>query len=169
MQFKVANVKVSVKIQATPLDIVLELARANNILAKLYPNYIVLKAKYTFIIFKSSKKNNSNHINITKIPNISAISLAILEIESILKCVHFNLSVDNIIASSNLYKPLDLIEIVKQKSFDKIKYNNQKFPGLFITFSKGTAIIFHSGKIVIVGCKRISQIKCILKKIFAHI
>ena len=55
------------------------------------------------------------------------------------------------------------------KKFPKIKYNNQKFPGLFITFERGTAIIFHSGKIVIVGCKTTKHIKCIMKNIVANI
>ena len=169
MQFKVANVKVSVKIPTIALDIVYHIARKKNIPTNFQNNFIVLKAKYTYIIFKKGRNSSENHINITKIPNISSISKAIKEIEDLLSCKHYNLRVDNIIASSNLYKTLDLVEIVKRKKFEKIKYNNQKFPGLFITFEKGTIIVFHSGKIVIVGCKKISEIKCILKNIFANI
>ena len=169
MQFKVANVKVSVKIPAIALDIVYNIAKEKNIPTNSQNNFIVLKAKYTFIIFKKGRNSTENHINITKIPNISLISKAIKEIEDILNCKHYNLRVDNIIASSNLHKTLDLVEIVRIKKFEKIKYNNQKFPGLFVTFEKGTTIIFHSGKIVIVGCKKISDIKCILKNIFVNI
>ena len=168
MRFKVANVKVSVKIQAIPLDIVFKIAKSKNICCKLHNNFIVLKAKYTFIIFKA-KDLIENHINITKIPKIKSIYKAIKEIEQLLNCTHFNLSIDNIIASSNIHRKLNLISIIEKKKFNKIKYNNQKFPGLFLTFKKGTAIIFHSGKIVIVGCKNILAIKCILTNIFVNI
>lgn len=168
MQFKVANVKVSIKILAIPLDIVYKIAKEKNIDLKLHNNFLVLKAKFTFIIFKA-KNSIENHINITKIPDINSVPFAVLEIENILGCNHFNLCVDNIIASANLHKTVDLIEIVKNKNFEKIKYNNQKFPGLFITFKKGTTIVFHSGKIVIVGCKTIPDIECILNKISVNI
>jgi len=40
-----------------------------------------------------------------------------------------------------------------------VKYNNQKFPGLFIKYKKGTALVFFSGKVVIVGCKNQTEIK----------
>lgn len=168
MQFKVANVKVSIKILAIPLDIVYKIAKEKNIDLKLHNNFLVLKAKFTFIIFKA-KNSIENHINITKIPDINSVPFAVLEIENILSCNHFNLCVDNIIASANLHKTIDLIRIVKSKNFEKIKYNNQKFPGLFITFKKGTTIVFHSGKIVIVGCKTIPDIECILNKISVNI
>lgn len=168
MQFKVANVKVSIKVSAIPLDIVCKIAKERNISLKVHNNFIVLKANFTFIIFKA-KNLVENHINITKIPNVKSIPIAILEIENILMCEHFNLCVDNIIASSSVNKAVSLINIVKSRNFEKIKYNNQKFPGLFITFKKGTAIIFHSGKIVIVGCKRICDIECILRNISVNI
>ena len=169
MQFKVANVKVSVKIPAIPLDIVYKIALSKNISHKIHNNFIVLRAKFTFIIFKANKDYIVNHINITKIPKIRYISKAINEIEDILNCSHISLCVDNIIASANLNQNLNLIKIVKNKKFEKIKYNNQKFPGLFVKFTKGTVIIFHSGKIVIVGCKTIKQIKCLVRNISANI
>lgn len=168
MQFNVANVKVSIKIKAIPLDIVSKILKEKNILFKIHNNFIVVKAKFTFIIFKS-KIFQENHINITKIPNVDLISYAIIEIENILNCSHLNLCIDNIIASSNLNRKLNLIQIVKNQTFEKVKYNNQKFPGLFATFTKGTAIIFHSGKIVIVGCHKVEDIEWIIKNICAHI
>lgn len=168
MLYNVANVKVSIKISAIALDIVCKILKEKNIKSKLHNNFVVIKAKYTFIIFKT-KNAIENHINITKIPNLFLISVAIKEIEDLLECSHYNLCIDNIIASANLNKNLYLTDIVKSKTFEKVKYNNQKFPGLFVTFNQGTAIIFHSGKIVIVGCQNIEDIEWIIKKISACI
>lgn len=169
MQFVVANVKVSIKIKAISLDIVQNLVQEKSLIAKLHNNYIVVRAKYTFIIFKPNKDFTVTHVNITKIPNTTFISSAVNEIEDILNSQHFDLQIDNIIASTNLNKNLDLVKIVRNKLFERIKYNNQKFPGLFIKFLKGTAIVFHSGKVVIVGCKTILDIECIMNKIYVHI
>lgn len=55
-----------------------------------------------------------------------------------------------------------------------VHYNNERFPGLFIKFKKnkskfGTAIVFHSGKIVIIGCKCLSQLRWIAGAVSALI
>ena len=168
MLFNVANVKVSTKINAIPLNIVCEILKEKNISSKIHNNFVVIKAQHTFILFKT-KNLIESHINITKIRNLSCVNLAIKEIEELLNCTHYNLCIDNIIASTNLNKHLNLVDIVRRKIFEKVKYNNQKFPGLFVKFHKGTAIIFHSGKIVIVGCQNTKEIQWIVEKIHAII
>jgi TATA-box binding protein (TBP) (component of TFIID and TFIIIB) len=55
-----------------------------------------------------------------------------------------------------------------------IQYNNERFPGLFIKFTRnlkkaGTAIVFHSGKIVFVGCKGMDELKCLAQAVNALI
>ena len=55
-----------------------------------------------------------------------------------------------------------------------IQYNNERFPGLFVKFERnlkkvGTAIVFHSGKIVIVGCKGLDELKCLSQAVSALI
>ena len=169
MQCNVVNVKVSIKIEAPLLNIVQEQANNNNLFSKLYNNYLVVKAKYTYIIFKPNKNKNHNHINITKIPNTKFVTEAISEIENLLKVKHFDFKIDNIVASGNFMRHIDILEIVKKRLFEKIKYNNQKFPGLFIKFNRGTAIIFHSGKVVLVGCKDLNDIEWITQQLVANI
>jgi transcription initiation factor TFIID TATA-box-binding protein len=78
-------------------------------------------------------------------------------------------TIDNIIATTNLNRKLNLVDISSRKKFTNIKYNNEKFPGLFVKFNIGTAIIFHSGKIVIVGSKSIENIECVLNLILVSI
>ena len=169
MVFTIGNVKVSVKTCSLPLHIVSEKLKTFQIPFKEHNNFLVAKSNYTFIIFKAKLNCNTNHINITKIPCLSKIVDAVDEIEKLLNCKTSQLTIDNISATSKYPLQLDLVQIVNQNKFPQIKYNNQAFPGLFLKFQSGTAILFHSGKINIVGCKREKDLEWILKEIFANI
>jgi TATA-box binding protein (TBP) (component of TFIID and TFIIIB) len=46
-----------------------------------------------------------------------------------------------------------------------MKYNNEEFPGLFVKKDIGTAILFHRGTIVLVGCNSKEN----LKKLALHV
>lgn len=166
MLYKIANVKVSIKTSALVLDNVIKKCMEKALYCKNYNNFLVCKNVYTYIIFKQNK-NNENHINITKIPNLDSVSHAIKCIQDLTNCLVLSQTVDNIIASTSCQKQLNLKEI--SKLFANVKYNNEKFPGLFIKFKKGTVILFHSGKIVIVGSKNEQDIQCLIQNIFAHI
>jgi TATA-box binding protein (TBP) (component of TFIID and TFIIIB) len=168
MSYKIANVKVSIKTLSLSLDIVYNCLKLKGLNCIHYTNFLVIKNKYTYIIFKTNKQKE-NHINITKIPNLSNVKEAIDLITNLTQCIVTSFKIDNIIATSSANQKLNLDKIVKEKKFNQIKYNNEKFPGLFLKFNKGTAILFHSGKIVIVGCKSEEAIKCLIKKIFAGI
>ena len=166
MEYTIANVKVSVKTSAISLDIVIKDAEFNNLYCKNYKNFIVLKNNYTYIIFKQNK-NNENHINITKIPSLELVDNAILLIKSIATCNILSYKIDNIIASTVFNRNIDLQLI--SKSTKGVKYNNEKFPGLFLKSKCGTAILFYSGKIVIVGSKTKEDIECLLTRLFVDI
>jgi len=166
MEYKIANVKVSIKTSPLSLDIVLLKCQEKNLYCKNYKNFLVVKSLFTFIIFKKNK-NNENHINITKIPNLDLVSNALSTIKELTNCEVISHTIDNIIASTSSEKPLNLQHI--SSVFPCVKYNNEKFPGLFVKFKLGTAILFHSGKIVLVGVKKEEDIQCLIQSIFAHI
>lgn len=166
MDYKIANVKVSIKTSSLSLDNVSQKCCEKKIYCKNYKNFLVIKNIYTFIIFKKNK-NNENHINITKIPNLELVSHAITTIEDLTNCFTISTTIDNIIASTSFNRILDLQYI--SKLFSNVKYNNEKFPGLFIKFNEGTAIIFHSGKVVLVGVKKEEDLQCLIQKIFVRI
>jgi hypothetical protein len=168
-EYNVANVKVSLKTSKIFLDNVYIIANKKNLYCKKYKNFIVLKSVFTYIIFKSKEEQSESHINITKIPKVCSISEAIDFIKSLINCSIISYKIDNIIATTNLRRDLNLANISKNCKLQNLKYNNEKFPGLFIKFDKGTVILFHSGKIVIVGCKSEENIKCLIRKICAHI
>lgn len=166
VKFTITNVKVSLKTSPIVLD---NVSVEKSVFIKRYKNFIVIKQKYTYIIFKTNKQTRENHINITKIPSIYEVSNAVEHLKSIIDFVVKNSFVDNIIAIANVDKQLNLINICNSGIFKQLKYNNEKFPGLFIKFDTGTVILFHSGKVVIVGCKTINDIECLITKIYANI
>jgi TATA-box binding protein (TBP) (component of TFIID and TFIIIB) len=165
--FLIRNIKVSVKVNAVILNNALGNLKSNNIITKEFCNFITFKSNsFTYILFKTGKAKDT-HINITQIKDFSLINVAINCLINLIKCTVISYSVDNIIATSDLLKPVCLTEIIKRKKFQKVKYNNEVFPGLFIKFNKGTIIVFHSGKIVIVGCKSVKDIECLMN--FLHV
>jgi len=170
MLYKLANVKISVKTSFFLLNNVIKIAECKKITFKKFANFIVLKSKYTYILFKSSNQKE-NHINITKIPCTTYVTDSVNFIINLLDCEVFSVTIDNIIATSNILcdKKPKLIDIIKNKLFENIKYNNEKFPGLFIKLSLGRVILFPSGMLVLLGCKKESDIECLIQNICAII
>ena len=173
MCYKISNVKISIKTSPISLNTVLDLQFKNKKFTNIknlknYKNFVVLKEKYTYSIFKTNSKSE-NHINITKIPNLTEIQESIKHLKKYLDFSLKTLQVDNIIATLKHKNPIDLVSVCERKLFDSMKYNNERFPGLFIKFDVGTAILFHSGKIVLVGCKKEADLQCLTTNIFAVI
>lgn len=167
--FLIRNIKVSVKVEALILNNALSSLKNNQVLSKEFGNFITFKHNnYTFVLFKTGK-NKESHINITQISNFDSINKAIDCLIKLINCTVNSYSIDNIIATSDLNKSISLSTIIKNKRFERIKYNNEIFPGLFIKFNQGTVIIFHSGKIVLVGCKSIENIEWLMSTIYANI
>lgn len=166
--YRIANVKVSIKTSPLFLDTVYKNLFSQSIVCKQYNNFLVVKSKFTYIIFKTNK-NRENHINITKIPSIKNIFEAVELIKVLTDCQVTSQTIDNIIATTNHKSKISLKEVIEKKIFSAVKYNNEKFPGLFLKFEEGTAILFHSGKIVLVGCKTVKNIECLLTYITANI
>ena len=153
----IRNVKVSAKVSNLCLNTVNLKLASSGISLKHFSNYITFQHTYTYIVFKNSK-DLTNHVNITKLKSESEIEKALYLLTNLIGCHVINWKIDNIIATSSLQKKLDLTQIAIQKIFPRVKYNSEQFPGLFAKFDCGTVILFHSGKIVIVGCKNQSEI-----------
>lgn len=76
-----------------------------------------------------------------------------------------HIDIENIIASSNLKKKLDLNFIKDNIEFENIIYNTEDIPKLEFTISKSNIdiILFESGKIIFINVKDLEDIKDILK------
>jgi len=174
MLFKISNVKVSLTTSLVFLDNVSELASRQNLKYTKHKNFSVLKGKYTYTIFKTNKFGE-NHINITKIPLLDKVKDAVNYFLVLFNCKKIKCVIDNISATTFCGKQLNLREIVsieKYKTIDQfktVKYNPEIFPGMFLKFKCGTVILFHSGKIVLIGCKKESDLKCLIQNIYALI
>lgn len=166
MKYKITNVKVSIKIEEVCLDSAAKKLEKQNIKFTKYPNYLVIQDIFTYIIFKPSykKKNFVSHVNITKIPTICEIEKAKKHLSTLLNCNILSkpVVIDNITVSVNVEKnftPENISKIFTDTC--KITFNKETFPGIFLKFDRGTAIIFHTGKCIIIGCKNIFDVDLI--------
>ncbi len=173
MIWRISNVKVSLKTSEVILDNVWDLARKRNLYCRDHGNYVVFKDIYTYGIFNPNSITLNNHVNITKIKSVGGVNHAVDYFCSLFNCSKISLVIDNISASTCVNKKLNLRDIVLKKKFEKsknfigIKYNNQIFPALFIRYTNGTLSVFGSGKINIIGCKKESDVECLIQNIYA--
>jgi TATA-box binding protein (TBP) (component of TFIID and TFIIIB) len=160
--FQIKNVKVSLKINEISLNSVLKYLLENQISFEIKSNYLIIKDKFIYIFFRS-KNNLVNHINITKIPSIEHIKESINFLrDKILKQLYIineSYKIDNLTAIYDYGKQIDQLNLIhKVKNTYNIRYNKEKFPGIFIKVATGTFIIFHTGKINLVGCQNPSHL-----------
>ncbi|MCL4399364.1 TATA-box-binding protein [Candidatus Parvarchaeota archaeon] len=81
----------------------------------------------------------------------------------------WKLEIQNIVASGNLNKKLDLNKIAF--NVDETEYNPEQFPGLVYKLpnSKITFLLFGTGKIVCTGAKNVSEIDGAIKTLLSAI
>lgn len=140
----------------------------NNFTSKISGNILVIKTDFCrlCIIEKITNKKldgdytSSIHVNITGVRDLVSQCKIITSLREKLFSPDFfkivGFKIDNITASFNLGCKIPLHEI---KAVHKnCKYNREKFPALFYKHANGTALIFASGKVNIVGCKKESHI-----------
>lgn len=171
--YKITNIKLTLKTSFICLDTVKKFLRRKKINFKEYQNFLVIKNIYTYVYFKSSD-SEINHLNITNIPEFKKIDIACNHIlKNILKPFKIKeiyRRVDNISASLNLNKKIDLLKIVSYfQKICQVSYNTEKFPGVFLKFKYGTIIIFHTGKCIFIGCKFLRNLKCLEKHILTYV
>jgi TATA-box binding protein (TBP) (component of TFIID and TFIIIB) len=166
MDYKITNVKISVKSAPVCLDTVIIKLKEKNICHQIFSNYVVIQETYTYVIFKQNKKgtDDRNHINITKISSLDKIEHAKKLLQKFIHVpFYYTTTIDNITVSMNLNKCVIPDEIINSfKDLCKITFNQETFPGVFLKFKYGTAIVFHTGKCVMIGCKSEESIQKIV-------
>ena len=161
---EVKNVKISLKVKGSSLDNAVYRLSQLKISYKHFTNYITFNKVFTFIYFKS-KDGVLNHINVTKLKVKSDISSAVNILKHLFQLTVVKIKVDNIIATYDTTKSIDLIKLIENRAFKLTKYNPEQFPGLFVKYPQGTVIVFHSGKLVLVGFKVLKSLKSVLKEV----
>ena len=154
--FLVNNIKVSYKISNLHVSDLLTELKIKKLDYSETSKYIIIRTNFTYIICKT-KNNLINHVNVSKIPHFHVINDAILffkdSICENLKLISKNIFIDNITATFKHNENINLKNILNINKHLPIKYNKEKFPGLFLKLSKCTLLIFHTGKVNSVGCK----------------
>jgi TATA-box binding protein (TBP) (component of TFIID and TFIIIB) len=148
---------------------------------KEFHNFLVVKDKYSYIIFPKSKEGYC-YINITGIKSFEDVENVIPEL-----CETFHLNriqvagevvIDNVSANGDFGRKLNLPQIQEAINGESKKdgntfsacFDRNYFPGAFCkTLTIGTILIFPSGKYVIVGSKCVAEVQEIYRMMFAII
>lgn len=162
----IKNIKISVEILVKEnwRKKILSKEKKLDLNIKLCGNIVILKYMFTYCIIEKRKKSTPTtlerkfvviHVNITGIKDFSKISQSILNLKNSFfrkkKTKILKVKIDNITSSFSFPKRI-ILPFIKKRNFNT-KYNPERFPGLFLKFEEGTAIIFENGKVNIVGSK----------------
>jgi TATA-box binding protein (TBP) (component of TFIID and TFIIIB) len=187
---KINNLKVHIEVNNKCIDRIrktLKLSGRKWKKSKEFHNFLVIKDKYSYIIFPESKnkkgKKKGGYINITGIKSFEDVENVIPEL-----CVTFELNriqvtgevvIDNVTANGDFGQKLHLPRIQevingeteKDGNTFSASFDRNYFPGAFCkTFPKiGTILIFPSGKYVIVGSKCVAEVQKVYQMMLAVI
>jgi len=165
---EVKNIKISLKLIGCSLDNAISRLNRLNIPHKRFANYITFTEQFTYIYFKS-KDGVLNHVNVTKLRSTDDIGTSMNILKELFDVYEISSRIDNIIATYNTGHPINLMKLIASKALSPTKYNPEQFPGLFAKYPEGTVLIFHSGKLVLVGFNTLQSIETVLTKVCATI
>ena len=126
---------------------------------KVFSNFTVVRKQYVYTIFKTRKNDKSYHVNITKVPSRADVKISLSLLTDIISNRFYVKSweINNLTCSfrTNFEIPLPDVfdKLRKENCVKKIRFNPERFPGMFVTFKANTVLIFSTGKMVIIGAK----------------
>ncbi len=132
---------------------------------KVFSNFTVVRKQYVYTIFKTRGNNKSYHVNITKVPSRADIKISLSLLTDIISN-RFSVQtweINNLTCSfrAGFEIPLpDVFDKLRKESYvKKVRFNPERFPGMFVTFEANTVLIFSTGKMVIIGAKSEDAVK----------
>tara|TARA_Y100000310_G_scaffold260963_1_gene270117 strand:- start:1419 stop:1964 length:546 start_codon:yes stop_codon:yes gene_type:complete len=80
-----------------------------------------------------------------------------------------NLSVQNIVATASLGKPVSLTKLARTQT--NTEYNPEQFPGLVLRVKKpkSAVLVFSSGNLVCTGTKSLTQVKDVIQQVIKQL
>ena len=170
MCFIISNVKLSAKIPEKSLDTIKIKCQENDIVFSVYNNFIVFRlSSFTYIIFKKKLLKNcdkstevTQHVNITT-KSLEKIPDAINNLKRILEYktdVNIDFKIDNITATASLVKKINFDTFLEKNRdiTEKISFNPEKFPSVFISHKNRKILLFRSGTFNILGGKSLEEL-----------
>ena len=162
----ISNVKISVLVYSKLcFTSFIESANKREVVFHMRRNILVINDIFSITVFK--KQFDKYHINITGIKLPSHVNTVIKWVvdfycpEKYFTILKY--CIDNITATFDIGSSVPLNYIASLNN--SMKYNPERFPGLFYKTEYGTALIFNSGKVNIVGCKSENNVILIWQKI----
>ena len=132
--------------------------------------YRLKDPKTATLLFRSGKANCTGAKNIEdvrKTINIIAGRLRKIDIKDVYENKDLKITVQNMVATSNLNGELNLNEVAMGLGLDNIEYEPEQFPGLVyrIKEPKVVMLIFSSGKIVCTGGRKTEDVSVAVEKL----
>ncbi len=80
-----------------------------------------------------------------------------------------DLTIQNIVATSSLGKPVSLTKLAK--AYNNTEYNPEQFPGLVLRVKKpkSAVLVFSSGNLVCTGTKSVAQVKEVIDQVIKQL
>jgi TATA-box binding protein (TBP) (component of TFIID and TFIIIB) len=77
----------------------------------------------------------------------------------------------NVVATTDYGRAVDVTRLIQDAIFDKFEYEPEQFPALTIRFpgSKCTALLFSTGKAVVVGARSLDEVRLTIRSIEASL
>ena len=160
----ISNIKISVKLKSISPNTLKNLCKISNVSYNEVSNFIIFKLKdeknceRTYSIFKPNSVNQEEvHANVCGIKE-GQIEESIERLQKFLEYPLENIpyKIDTITATVKLGYKVNLRNFLHKNQIDrdnKIKFNPESFPAIFITRDKITYAIFTSGSINSIGGK----------------
>lgn len=162
----IKNVKISLIIKSSlpPLSFI-ETAKCRKVRFKEIRNIVIIKDIFSISIFK--KSNEKFHLNVTGIKSVNLVPDTIQWIfatyctESAFELLSYK--IDNITACFDFGFTISLHDLAIQ--INSSKYNPERFHAVYFKSETGTAVIFSSGKVNIVGSKSEADVEALWKTV----
>ena len=127
---------------------------------KVYSNFTVVRKEYVYTIFKTRENDKTYHVNITKVRSRADLLNSIGLLRDIIsnrfsfgKTWKINNLTCSFCAGFEIPLPDVFDKLRKESCVKKIRFNPERFPGMFVTFEANTVLVFSTGKMVIIGAK----------------
>lgn len=117
-----------------------------------------------------SSKNQLIHVNVTGIRNLYVLKREIVKINRYIipqSWVMKSFKIDNICSTLSFPSTIRLRKL--SQIYENCRFNIDRFPAVFMKTIFGTVIVFESGKINILGCKSLAQIKSTWRQVLVYI
>lgn len=83
---------------------------------------------------------------------------------------HAPIYIENVVAVADLRKTIDIEKFIRRDNpFNRVFYEPEQFPGLICRYKGVVFLIFHTGKITVVGAKAEKQARRMIRRISAFL